>query len=71
MDSQVWQATAKEVGSGLLEGPISFEELPGDALLTKGFLVQEKNKVRPIDDYKENGQPLGDSDRSGVYGPHQ
>ena len=45
-------ATLKEVEKGFIKGPISKEELPAGSTLTKRFPVKQKNKVRPIDDYK-------------------
>lgn len=44
----------KEVKKGFLEGPVQLEDLPRGPLLTKRFPVRQKNKVRPIDDYKAN-----------------
>lgn len=54
LDSSLWEATIKEVKKGFLEGPIQVEDLLGDASLTKRIPVQQKNKVRPLDDYKAN-----------------
>lgn len=54
LDQGLWEATVKEVNKGFLEGPLNKDEIPADCLLTKRFPVQQKNKVRPIDDYKAN-----------------
>ena len=42
----------KEVEKGFLEGPVCRSSLPPGSTLTKRFPVKQKNKVRPIDDYK-------------------
>ena len=44
--------TLKEVEKGFIQGPINKEEVPAGFTLTKRFLAKQKNKVRPIDDYK-------------------
>ena len=54
LDVALMKATRKEVEKGFLVGPILPEDLPDDCLLTKRFPVKQKNKVRPIDDYKAN-----------------
>eukprot|EP00435_Cladocopium_sp_Y103_P070288 s2538_g35.t1 len=54
LDSSLWEATRKEVKKGFLEGLLNVAELPVGFLLTKRFPVKQKNKVRPIDDYKAN-----------------
>ena len=52
VDISLFAATLKVVEKGLIKGPISREELPAGSTLTKRFPVKQKNKVRPIDDYK-------------------
>ncbi len=42
----------KEVEKGFLEGPVCCSSLPPGSTLTKRLPVKQKNKVRPIDDYK-------------------
>eukprot|EP00438_Fugacium_kawagutii_P007883 Skav213958 [mRNA] locus=scaffold1979:307938:309152:- [translate_table: standard] len=54
LDQGLWDATLKEVTKGFLEGPVEVDSLPADSLLTKRFPVRQKNKIRPIDDYKAN-----------------
>eukprot|EP00438_Fugacium_kawagutii_P023335 Skav221486 [mRNA] locus=scaffold1514:194152:200600:- [translate_table: standard] len=54
LDRGLWEATLKEVSKGFLEGPVEPESMPPDSLLTKRFPVRQKNKIRPIDDYKAN-----------------
>ncbi len=51
-DDSIFAATMKEVEKGFLQGPIGKEDLPNGSTLTKRFPVKQKNKVRPIDDYK-------------------
>ena len=50
-DLSLFEATMKEVEKGFIKGP-NKEELPAGSTLTKRFPVKQKNKVRPIDDYK-------------------
>ena len=52
LDVQLYSATMKEVSKGFLIGPISPEDLPSGSTLTRRFGVFQKNKTRPIDDYK-------------------
>lgn len=52
IDVSLFEATMKEVNKGFIEGPIDKHSLPVGSTLTKRFPVKQKNKVRPIDDYK-------------------
>ena len=53
IDLSLLATTLKEVEKGFVQGPINKEELPAGSTLTgKRFPVKQKNKVRPIDDYK-------------------
>ena len=52
LDRGLFEATMKEVEKGFLEGPVCRSYLPPGSTLTKCFPVEQKNKVRPIDDYK-------------------
>eukprot|EP00438_Fugacium_kawagutii_P028097 Skav236590 [mRNA] locus=scaffold415:10761:12503:+ [translate_table: standard] len=52
LERGLWEATLKEVCKGFLEGPVEPESMPPDSLLTKRFPARQKNKIRPIDDYK-------------------
>ena len=52
LDQDFFEATTKEVTKGFLEGPVCRSSLPPGSTLTKRFPVRQKNKVRPIDDYK-------------------
>ena len=52
IDRGLYEATVKEGEKGFIEGPVEKESLPAGSTLTKRFPVKQKNKVRPIDDYK-------------------
>ena len=52
VDQGVLRATLKERDLGLLAGPIEASTIPRGATLTRRFGVLQKDKVRPIDDYK-------------------
>ncbi len=51
---------------GFIQGPIGKECLPAGATLTKRFPVKQKNKVRPIDDYKASLVNFAVSQSEGV-----
>eukprot|EP00435_Cladocopium_sp_Y103_P008649 s2538_g2.t1 len=57
VDSEVRRKTLEEVGLGwLAEGPLLYDAVPLDTPLSRRFgLVQNKGKVRLIDDYTETG----------------
>ena len=52
LDVGLYTATLAEVEKGFLTGPVDPTSLPSGSTLTKRFPVRQKNKVRPIDDYK-------------------
>ena len=52
VDEGVLNATLKEKELGFLQGPIDASAIPSGATLTRRFGVMQKDKVRPIDDYK-------------------
>eukprot|EP00435_Cladocopium_sp_Y103_P016771 s176_g4.t1 len=52
LDNGVYEATMKEVDRGFVVGPIDPDSLPHGATLTRRFGVVQKDKVRPIDDYR-------------------
>ena len=52
LDVGVYEATRKELDKGFLSGPIDPNALPEGATLTRRFGVKQKEKVRPIDDYR-------------------
>jgi hypothetical protein len=41
-----------EVDNGFIQGPLTPDQLPPGATLTRRFGVKQKSKTRPIDDYK-------------------
>ena len=53
-----WQETLKEVDSGWLVGPFTYSELCSEVgstcLLSRRFGLQQKNKIRVIDDFTES-----------------
>jgi hypothetical protein len=63
VDDGVLQATLKEKELGFLQGPLDASTIPHGATLTRRFGVLQKEKVRPIDDYKASfGKIRGHSD---------
>ena len=54
LDVGLMEATCKEVSKELLTGPISEDVPPQGAALTTRFPVRQKDKIRPIDDYKSS-----------------
>ena len=54
VDEALFAATEKELLKGYLEGPVCLDQIPDGATLTKRFPVAQKNKVRPIDDYRSS-----------------
>ena len=52
LDASLFEAILKEGQKGFIQGPVSKDELPAGSTLTKRFPAKQKNKVRPIDDYK-------------------
>ena len=52
IDAGVYDATMKERDKGFLRGPIRVEDVPSGGTLTRRFGVRQRDKVRPIDDYK-------------------
>ena len=54
LDSGFFDTTVREVQKGFLVGPIDPSTLPEGATLTRRFGVVQKEKVRPIDDYRSS-----------------
>jgi len=54
MDRQVWSATLEEVDKGWIEGPVSTDQLPDDAVVSRRFGIRQSDKVRVIDDFSES-----------------
>ena len=52
MDQDLYKVTLKEVEKGFLRGPVDPRDLPAGSTITRRFGVQQKGKLRPIDDYK-------------------
>ena len=50
-DGQLWQATLDEVADGFLEGPFDPEEMGAGCVASPRFGLQQKNKLRPIDNF--------------------
>ena len=50
-DDFVWSETCKEVEKGWLTGPVSLDELPSNAVVSRRFGIWQKSKYRCIDDY--------------------
>ena len=51
MDKALWDKTLAEAEKGWLVGPIGWDELVGDEVVSRRFPIQQGAKVRPIDDY--------------------
>ena len=51
-DTGVYKATMKERDKGFLKGPIDAQGVPTGGTLTRRFGVLQRDKVRPINDYK-------------------
>ncbi|CAL1161582.1 unnamed protein product [Cladocopium goreaui] len=52
LDHGVYEATRSECDKGFLVGPVDPDGLPEGATLTRRFGVAQKDKIRPIDDYR-------------------
>lgn len=50
--TMIWTEVCGKQHLRKAEGPIAAVELLSDSFLAKRFPVKQKNKVRPIDDYK-------------------
>ncbi len=51
MDSKLWLKTLEERDRGWLIGPLSWDELEENAVVSKRFPLQQGAKLRPIDDF--------------------
>ena len=54
VDLEVWNQTMEECNKGWLTGPLTAEEIPLDAPVSKRFGLKQKHKVRLIDDFSES-----------------
>ena len=50
-DRRLWEATLEEVADGFLEGPFSRSDLGPRCVVSPRFGLQQKNKLRPIDNF--------------------
>ena len=51
LDEQLYQKTLDEVDKGWLLGPLEWDSLEDNAVVSKRFGLQQGEKLRPIDDY--------------------
>ena len=58
LDATLWDATMSEVADGYIVGPLDPSDLPVGAIVAPRFALQQKNKVRPIDDFTAAGTNL-------------
>ena len=59
LHEQLYAATTREVEKGFIEGPLDPKRIPPGASLTRRFGVKQKNKTRPIHDYKASFEKPG------------
>eukprot|EP00435_Cladocopium_sp_Y103_P025245 s572_g6.t1 len=50
-DHKLWQATLDEVAEGFFSGPLDLSELGSESAVSPRFGLQQKNKLRPIDNF--------------------
>ena len=50
-DDKLWRATLDEVNDGFLDGPYKPCDLPTGCVVSPRFGLQQKNKLRPIDNF--------------------
>ena len=50
-DDALWAATMDEVRDGFLTGPYDASEVPRRSVISPRFGIQQKNKLRPIDNF--------------------
>ena len=51
LDETLWALTLEEVQDGFLSGPYEISELPPSGIVSPRFGLQQKNKLRPIDNF--------------------
>lgn len=54
MDVQLWKKTQSELDRGWLAGPIDWDSLPDEAVVSRRFPIEQSGKIRPIDDYTQS-----------------
>lgn len=55
VERSIWLQTLEEVKSGILEGPIPLNTIPGDTPLNRRFGVVQGPKIRCVDDFSKSG----------------
>ena len=53
-DCKLWEATLEEVAAGFLSGPYHPDDAPAGAVISPRFGLQQKNKLRPIDNFSSS-----------------
>eukprot|EP00434_Breviolum_minutum_P014069 symbB.v1.2.012406.t1/scaffold831.1/size159220/2 len=51
LDIKLWDRTQVELSRGWLLGPLSWDQLPDSAVVSRRFPINQSEKVRPIDDF--------------------
>ena len=51
LDETLWSLTLEEVQDGFLSGPYEVSDLPPSGIVSPRFGLQQKNKLRPIDNF--------------------
>ena len=54
LDQQLWDKTLSGVSKGWMTGPLSWDDLPPGASVSRRFLLAQSGKVRPIDDLSQS-----------------
>lgn len=54
LDQGLWSKTLAEVEQGWLRGPLSWDDLPVGAAVSRRFPLSQSGKVRPIDDLSQS-----------------
>ena len=54
MDVQLWKKTQSELDRGWLVGPIDWDSLPDEAVVSRRSPIEQSGKIRPIDDYTQS-----------------
>ena len=54
VDKEVWKQTLQECERGWLAGPLTADEVPKDAPVSKRFGWRQRHKIRLIDDFSES-----------------
>ena len=54
LDKELWLKTMGEVDKGWLVGPLKWDDLPKESVVSKRFPLMQGNKLRPIDDYSRS-----------------